>query len=496
MAKYLDQNGLSHFMSKIKEYVDEAITGGAAVLGIDHGGTGATTAANALTNLGAASLSALNQVRDALSQYLPLSGGTVTGTLVLSKSSDAFGELDNNPALVVGGAKTAAHIEIDKNKVMAKSGVDTTAQIAINPDGGDVKIGKIADSIVNLCGTVQKNGTDLDTWYARRLHSHEDYLLLTGGTITGATNFKTTAYDRDAAVNTSGQNGVNVHWTDKDGGRSGTIRVDRDAGGIMRMKIGAFTENSSGTEVYNWLQFGVDRDGTRYYSVSDAPKFRTDLGITKAGIGLGNVENKSSATIRGELTSANVTDALGYTPFNSNSGTLALARGGTGQSLSAAPSIIVNLASTSGASPFTASPRPGVTGILPKARGGTGVSNIGDVGITNGSSTNVASGTTFHKIATIENCPAGTFIFIVGVYCAGNATGYRDFAFNTESNAANVTVGRTSSLCVNAGGAHPIYGHIVTAFEVAEGTDLYVWARQNSGSTLAMSAYIRRVRVG
>lgn len=37
-------------------------------------------------------------------------------------------------------------------------------------------------------------------------------------------------------------------------------------------------------------------------------------GVTKAQVGLGSVENKSSATIRGELTKANVTDALGYTP--------------------------------------------------------------------------------------------------------------------------------------------------------------------------------------
>jgi len=32
---------------------------------------------------------------------------------------------------------------------------------------------------------------------------------------------------------------------------------------------------------------------------------------------LNNVENKSSATIRSELTSTNVTTALGYTPLNS-----------------------------------------------------------------------------------------------------------------------------------------------------------------------------------
>ena len=42
------------------------------------------------------------------------------------------------------------------------------------------------------------------------------------------------------------------------------------------------------------------------------------VNITKAGIGLGNVDNKSSATIRSELTSSNVTTALGYAPINSS----------------------------------------------------------------------------------------------------------------------------------------------------------------------------------
>lgn len=40
---------------------------------------------------------------------------------------------------------------------------------------------------------------------------------------------------------------------------------------------------------------------------------------TKSEIGLGDVENKSSATIRGEITKANVTDALGYTPATKTS---------------------------------------------------------------------------------------------------------------------------------------------------------------------------------
>lgn len=38
--------------------------------------------------------------------------------------------------------------------------------------------------------------------------------------------------------------------------------------------------------------------------------------LNSSDVGLGNVENKTSATIRSELTSTNVTTALGYTPYN------------------------------------------------------------------------------------------------------------------------------------------------------------------------------------
>lgn len=39
--------------------------------------------------------------------------------------------------------------------------------------------------------------------------------------------------------------------------------------------------------------------------------------LAKSDVGLGNVDNKSSSTIRSEITSANVTSALGYTPLDS-----------------------------------------------------------------------------------------------------------------------------------------------------------------------------------
>jgi Collagen triple helix repeat (20 copies) len=41
-----------------------------------------------------------------------------------------------------------------------------------------------------------------------------------------------------------------------------------------------------------------------------------DVTLTSTDVGLANVENKSSTTIRGEITSSNVTTALGFTPYN------------------------------------------------------------------------------------------------------------------------------------------------------------------------------------
>lgn len=54
---------------------------------------------------------------------------------------------------------------------------------------------------------------------------------------------------------------------------------------------------------------------------SDVPawaKADTKPSYTKSDVGLGNVDNKSSATIRNEITKENVTNALGYTPPTTN----------------------------------------------------------------------------------------------------------------------------------------------------------------------------------
>lgn len=57
--------------------------------------------------------------------------------------------------------------------------------------------------------------------------------------------------------------------------------------------------------------------------------------VTKAQVGLTSAEDKSSATIRGEITSGNVTTALGFTPGTVNS--VALATSGVIHSVSGSP---------------------------------------------------------------------------------------------------------------------------------------------------------------
>jgi len=68
--------------------------------------------------------------------YLKRAGGTVTGTLILSRTTDLSGTANNKPALIVGGTDAQAHIEIDNNEIQAKANGTSVSGLYLQPDGG------------------------------------------------------------------------------------------------------------------------------------------------------------------------------------------------------------------------------------------------------------------------------------------------------------------------------------------------------------------------
>lgn len=122
------------------------------------------------------------------------------------------------------------------------------------------------------------------------------YLPLSGGTLTGtvfnqnggfvarSTNAN---FDRDGAAHTADLWSSGFYVRDKDGEDVVFLRaVRRKNTGRMDAVIYAYNEPDGGTAaVSNYMIIGILRDGTRYYAVADAAKFRSDLGITPANIG-------------------------------------------------------------------------------------------------------------------------------------------------------------------------------------------------------------------
>ena len=115
-------------------------------------------------------------------------------------------------------------------------------------------------------------------------------------------------------------------------GESGKIYVDHSTNKTYRWSGYSYVEISASLAIGTTATTAFRGDQGKEAYVHSQIKTGNPHRTTKADLGLGNVENKSSETIRGELTKANVTAALGYTPPTSDTNTTYSA--GTGISLS------------------------------------------------------------------------------------------------------------------------------------------------------------------
>lgn len=112
-----------------------------------------------------------------------------------------------------------------------------------------------------------------------------------------------------------------------------------------------------------WTNWQLQTNSTGSYPEMEVGRA---LQLTTARTIRTNLASTSTASFNG---TANVTPGV--------TGTLPIANGGTG--LTSNPSILVNLASTTAANVLQTSPRPGVIGTLPVARGGTGQTSLSNV---------------------------------------------------------------------------------------------------------------------
>lgn len=130
------------------------------------------------------------------------------------------------------------------------------------------------------------------------------------------------------------------------------------------------------------------------------------------------------------------------------------------------------------------------SGVWPVSLGGTGTTNLLVATSVSGSNVNVSTGSRT-QLATIS-LSAGYYLVIIGCYCADASGGGREWIF-TDATAANASLARLSSVRIPGGVAE--YVTTITSIAPTATTTYRVHGWQNSGSTLAMSAYIRAFKI-
>lgn len=215
--------------------------------------------------------------------YLPLSGGIISGNLsitgTLTKGDNTVTYLTTTPTtgrIIIadgtsGGLKTSSYTiakSVPSNAIFTDENVATT-------EANTTKIW--------LVGTNTSGNHTGKLNYDSNIYADVTAGALHATTFNGYTLAAASARGVDASINTNSNNlpttTAVINYV--------TEQVGNIKGDVTGVKGSAETEYRIG-----------------------------NVNITKANIGLGNVENKSSATIRGELTKVNVTNALGFTPYD------------------------------------------------------------------------------------------------------------------------------------------------------------------------------------
>jgi hypothetical protein len=260
-------------------------------------------------------------------------------------------------------------------------------------------VGAIGNTAVNR-STADAAGNDIAATYATKAEagSFSGINGIVKMTTSGSTSTASAATASDV-VGVIGNTAVMRATADADGNTISStyatatdVQAIKGVNGIIKSN-GTTPGSATASDVVSLL-------GTTPVNRATADKNGDDIAVTYAT--KDELEDKADEThvhAASDITSGTL-DAARIPSLDASkigTGTLPIARGGTG--LSASPSMLVNLGATIADDVLKASPRPGITGTLGVNHGGTGVATI--TGIVKGNGTTAFSAATASDVVTL-----------------------------------------------------------------------------------------------
>lgn len=237
----------------------------------------------------------------------------------------------------------------------------TTANSILTQGTSGAPVWKTPADVLSLIGAAS-SGHNHDSAYAAASHNHDTVYSKLDHTHTyedvGAAP---ASHTHDYAASSHNHSATNI--------TSGTLSVARGGTGKASWTAYRLVYPSSSTALTQ-LAFPTTAGSFLRQGTSGAPYWSTPAETLSAIGAAASSHNHDGTYAPASHTHDYAASSHNHSASNITSGTLGTARGGTG--ITSNPSMLINLASTSAASVFATSPRPGVTGTLPLGNGGTG----------------------------------------------------------------------------------------------------------------------------